>query len=96
MKHMIALTGLVGWYLLTPPWVAMDTFDVKAPLTRWYQAASVDSAADCERSRSAKIADFQQKSQGQDSGDSVRAAALLKLYQEARCISTSDARLGDQ
>lgn len=88
-----AATALLVWYLLTPAWVGLNSFDAKVPLTRWYQAASFDTAADCERSRSAEIADSQQKSQSQIGPDSARAAALAKLCKDAQCVSAQDARL---
>jgi hypothetical protein len=91
----MVMIAMLGWYLLTPPWVGLNTFDTHAPLARWYQAGSFGSAADCERFRSAKIADFRQKSQRQSGEDSVRESARVKLYEEAQCISTLDAHLHD-
>ena len=88
-----AATALLVWYLLTPAWVGLNSFDAKVPLTRWYQAASFDTAADCERSRSAEIVDWRQKSQSQNGPDSARAAALAKLYEDAQCVSAQDSRL---
>jgi hypothetical protein len=94
MKHRhVAAATMLGWYLLTPPWTGLNTFDTKAPLARWYQAASFASAADCERFRTAKIADLQQESRSQSAKDSVKTAAQAKLYEDARCISSLDARL---
>jgi hypothetical protein len=35
-RHAAAL-ALVDWYLLFPPWVAPNTFDAHAPLSKWHQ-----------------------------------------------------------
>jgi hypothetical protein len=91
-RHM-AVIAMLGWYLLTPPWAGINTFDTHAPLGRWYQAASFESAADCERFRTAKIANFRQKSQWQTGTESAKTAAVTKLYEESQCISSLDARL---
>jgi hypothetical protein len=91
----MAMIAMLGWYLLTPPWVGINRFDTHAPLARWYQVASFESAADCERFRTAKIANFQQKSQWQSGTENAKTAAVAKLYEESRCISSLDARLDD-
>jgi hypothetical protein len=85
-RHVAAL-ALVGWYLLMPPWVKYNTFDANAPLSKWTQNYSYDSAAECERDRSAMIEYHHDRPKEKDAGWFVR------LYGASQCISTDDPRL---
>jgi hypothetical protein len=47
---------LVGWYLLAPPALkGGGGYDPDAPLNRWINEGSYDSAADCEAFRTSII-----------------------------------------
>jgi hypothetical protein len=50
-----AVLALVGWYLIMPPFGKDGKVDLKAPLARWEQADSFDSAEACHQARAQGI-----------------------------------------
>jgi hypothetical protein len=85
-RHAAAL-ALVGWYLMLPPWVKYNTFDASEPLSKWDHSASYDSAAECERVRSA-MTDYYSHHPKADDAD-----WFLRLNATAQCVATDDPRL---
>jgi len=86
LRHAAAL-ALVGWYLLLPPWVAYDTFDASAPLSKWQHSYSYDSATECESDRSSMI-DYYSHHPKAD-----QANWFLRLHIASQCVATDDPRL---
>jgi hypothetical protein len=81
--------ALVGWYLLVPPINSMR-LDRTAPLPTWMQAASFDSAAQCDADRLEGLQKINE--QAKDSRDPVTLNEQEQLT-FARCIATDDPRL---
>ena len=42
-----AALALVRWYLIVPPWVARNTFDVHAPLSKWQKSGKFGTEDAC-------------------------------------------------
>ncbi len=88
-RHAAAL-ALVGWYLMVPPWTAPDTFDSKAPISKWQVFLSFDSAQQCQ---DAQI-DYHAKWRRNAFQRNERVVAYnVRLFGEAQCIATDDPRL---
>jgi hypothetical protein len=84
MRHVVAL-GLSGWYLKGPPTTPGGYVNTQAPLARWLQGSSFDSADECDQF----LAAFQlaaKKSPPRDPKDLARINGM-------RCIATDDPRL---
>jgi hypothetical protein len=88
-RHIFAL-GALAWYLLTPPYVAVDKFDAKAPLSKWYEAVDFESQADCERYRAGTIKQYEKKLQEDPSG----SRANIELFKASQCVASGDPRRG--
>jgi hypothetical protein len=87
-----ALTGAVlaaGFYLMQPPWVAYNTFDADAPISKWSQAISLDSAEQCEQIRTGEISYYLAHPHAK------QADWYLRLNAASLCIATDDPRLKD-
>jgi len=76
------------WYLLVPPWRALETFDVNAPLSKWYEAAEFTTKQDCEHFRAEKLSKLLGASH-----ETSRTAAAATLYEESCCVSSLDPRI---
>ena len=84
-KRIAAISGLL-WYLLTPPYVGLQKFDAKAPLSKWYEAVDFESQSDCERYRAGTIKQYEQRIPQDPSG----SRAGIELFKAARCVSSDD------
>jgi hypothetical protein len=84
----IAILGLLsGWYLLLPPWVAYNTFDADAPISKWQQSASYDTATECRQDQYALIQYYRTHPKAED------ADWHLRVYLNSRRVATDDPRL---
>jgi hypothetical protein len=86
-RHRLA-AGILVWYLLTPPYVGPQKFDVKAPLAKWYEAVDFDSLADCQRYRAGSIKQSEDRLREEPSG----SRANVELFKESQCVSSDDPR----
>jgi hypothetical protein len=87
-----ALTGalLAGWLLLTPPYVNKSgTFDLKAPLSSWMEAAEFTSQAECENYRH-HVNPRDLSRNGQKGSIDWEAEAKLRL--QGQCVAEDDPR----
>ena len=84
--HAAAL-AVVGWYLMTPPWVAQGTFDATAPVSKWHQASAYDSAAECQSYRSSMLDYYKAHPKAKD------ADWFERVFGASQCIATDDPRL---
>jgi len=84
----MAALGVIAWYLLTPPYVGLQKFDAKAPLSKWYEAVDFESLADCQRYRAGTIKQYQQRLKDDPSG----SRANIDLFQQSQCVSSDDPR----
>jgi hypothetical protein len=90
-RHAAALGLLAAWYLLTPPFVPGDPpgrLELNAPLSRWSQMDSSDSAPGCDEQRNNMVRMYR-------SGDMTSMAIQFKLwlYHNSVCVSSADPRL---
>jgi hypothetical protein len=53
---------IVGWYLLTPPFVGGKP-DIEAPLSRWNESAKFTSLSDCGEERDRQLQNVAQEAQ---------------------------------
>jgi len=79
---------MLVWYLLTPPYVGLERFDAKAPLTKWYEAVDFDSLLDCQRYRAGTIKQYE-KRLGKEPSSSH---ANVELFKASQCVSSDDPR----
>jgi hypothetical protein len=86
-----ALTGtlLAGWLLLTPPYAKNGTFDSKAPLSSWMEAAEFTSQAECEQYRH-HVSPKDLARNGQKGLIDWEAEAKLRM--QGQCIAEDDPR----
>jgi hypothetical protein len=98
-RHAASL-ALVGWYLMAPPYVSgclprtayrlglikkvPVSLDTDAPLAKWDNQGSFDSAKECE----------QQKTEEFERWNKPNSHELSDQILEAQCIATDDPRLG--
>ena len=80
-----------GWLLLTPPYVRNGSFDSKAPLSSWTEAAEFGSQAECEDYRH-HVAPKDLARNGQKGVIDWTAEAALRM--RGQCVSADDSRLG--
>ena len=81
-----AISLLVGWYLLQPPSVRLNTFDDKAPLREWNQVSAFDSASQCQTWRDGIMLSIANGSLNKKDWD-------IRLWNASRCIEADDPRL---
>jgi hypothetical protein len=86
-----AALALVGWLLLTPPYVRNGKFDSNAPLSSWTEAAEFGSQAECENYRHhvRPKEDFARNGQK----GAIDEAAEAELRMRGQCVSADDRRL---
>ena len=84
LRHAAAL-ALVGWYLMTPPFVN-NRADLNTPLSRWTILGSFDSAEKCEEDRRP----LQGAGSAWHEPDPNHAAKALTAI---LCVSSDDPRL---
>jgi len=103
LRHAAAL-ALVGWYLLIAPTTAQNQADLQAPLSKWLNAGSFDSASGCEAIRRRITKDlwsekdrlewqFRQRDIRHSGHHPVSYSEYAKRLQGAQCVSTDDPRL---
>ncbi len=85
----LAAPLLVGWLLLTPPYVKDGNFDSNAPLSSWTEAAEFTSQAECETYRH-HVTEQDLARNGQKGAIDQMAEAQLRL--RGQCISADDPR----
>jgi|HubBroStandDraft_3_1064219.scaffolds.fasta_scaffold1822810_1 hypothetical protein len=92
LRHAAAL-ALVGWYLISPPFVG-DPFyiDHTAQLSEWKIESSYDTAEQCERARKRKSGDIGASLSGRilEPGSRAMMDAALGYLQ---CVASDDPRL---
>jgi len=91
LRHAAALGLLAAWYLLTPPFAPGNPpgpLQLDAPLSKWNQMDSSDTAAGCDEQRNNMVRMYR-------SGDMTSMAIQFKLwlYHNAVCVSSADPRL---
>jgi hypothetical protein len=86
----LAAPVLLGWLLLTPPYVKDGDFDSKAPLSKWTDAAEFGSQAECENYRH-HVSPKDLVRNGQKGAIDEEAEAQLRL--RGQCVSADDPRL---
>lgn len=85
--------AVIVWFLLVPPWVGLGSFDAKAPLSRWYEAAEFVSLKECVQYRTDRIAVLEKEAARRNSKASAEAAGTERLYEQAKCVSDKDPRV---
>jgi hypothetical protein len=80
-----------GWYLLAPPFAPGDPpgpLQLQAPISRWTEMDSTETAAGCEEQRNNMMRMYR-------SADITSTAIQFKLllYHDAVCVSSADPRL---
>jgi hypothetical protein len=81
-----------GWYLLGPvPYGSLE-LDSDAPLSKWWQLGSYDTAAQCEADKTRKTTEIPLR---QDDTENMRELKLFFFKQRmlSLCISAADPRL---
>jgi hypothetical protein len=82
-RHAAAL-ALVGWYLMLP------SYDPSVPISKWYQAESFDTAAQCRALLEWEMSeDYAKHAQGTP----TEIRKYQRAMKEAKCIATDDPRL---
>jgi hypothetical protein len=76
-----------GWYLMFPPWVAINQFNAGAPLSDWTEGAGFDTAAECGNFQYS-VEQYYATHPHDRQADWQR-----RLYTASRCVSTDDRRL---
>jgi hypothetical protein len=84
LRH-AAMLALTGWYLMQPVMLKDGTEDHSAPLGKWYNAGSFDTAKECEAYRDQQIGVFLPTV----GNDEKKRDALLDVV----CIASDDPRL---
>ena len=89
LRHAAAL-ALVGWYLMVPPSPSVYTVDTKAPISKWIDFVTYESARQCEDG----LADFRAKANRDAFGvvPPLRPV-LITEFRVAQCVSIDDPRL---
>lgn len=90
-RYAAALGLLAAWYLLTPPFAPSDPpgpLQLEAPLSRWTQVDSSDTAAGCKEQRENMVRMY-----GSSDMTSVNIQFKLWLYHNSVCVSSADPRL---
>jgi hypothetical protein len=78
LSHAAAL-ALVGWYLMVPPWARVAPRpDEQAPVSKWSNTATFDSAAKCNEALAAHRQQEAHKNPGQ------------RIWISGKCVSTDD------
>jgi len=94
--HHVAALALVGWYLMGAPRISESPlrFDLTAPLTKWNQYDSYDSAADCAAAKTKMLAPILKLADSQ-TGTEKQATMrdLMSAITALKCIGTDDPRL---
>jgi hypothetical protein len=88
-RHAAAL-ALVGWYLLLPQWSSPNQFDATAPISRWHQEKSFDTAGTCEQYRQGAVDHF---SKDKEQYPRNVVEYNVRLYKAGLCIEADDPRL---
>ena len=84
------LPALLGWLLLTPPFVRNGDFDSHAPLSKWSEAAEFGSQAECESYRH-HVSPRDLARNGQRGTIDLEAEAKLRL--RGVCVSSEERKL---
>jgi len=110
LRHAAAL-ALVGWYLMVPPVSAPSGTEgarlmTEAPVSRWYNHGSFDSAKQCEEAQRSlavgilkDITDFTKHEGCPDDRPLGKCAGTGPMFETygavyaAQCIATDDPRL---
>jgi hypothetical protein len=99
LRHAAAL-ALVGWYLMIPPRVSdwpVLVFDTNAPLSKWQQGGSFDTAKECneDKKRSAGLAlQLTDKLSGEDKHKAM--LSVMAMLSGPQCIASDDPRLKEK
>ena len=104
LRHAAAL-ALVGWYLMTPPFISVgpnprdasldkSVPDSEAPLSKWQWSGSFDSVDACQREQEKEIAEAQNRELALPVAERDRGVEMD--FWEARCIATDDPRLKEK
>ena len=103
-RHAAAL-ALVGWYLLSPPFINDKThrslFAVKAPLSQWYMLEVFDTAKECEKALEStrKRASEDEKNPNEDAtwnqfpDAKSFFQATLEAFSNSVCVASDDPHL---
>jgi len=94
-KNFHPVLAVIVWFLLVPPWGGLGSFDAKAPLSRWYEAADFGSLTECVQYRSKRIAALEKEAALRNSKVSAQAAGTVRLYEQAQCVSENDPRVDE-
>jgi hypothetical protein len=86
----LAAVALLGWLLLTPPYVKDGSFDSKAPLSSWSDAAEFGSQVECENYRH-HVSPKDLARNGQRGAIDLEEEAKLRL--RGQCVPADDPRL---
>ena len=89
-RHAAAL-ALVGWYLMIPPSLGGFQYDLTAPISKWQQDSSYDSADNCEEHRM-KVFDMLTKHKVRNL-DAKTQDGNARTFFYSKCIATDDPRL---
>jgi hypothetical protein len=96
-RHAAAL-ALVGWYLMVPPITSSwpVTYDTSAPLSKWKQGGSFDTAKECneEKEKTAMLLlQSAQNPNGTAENKQKFMQSMSAMLYALQCIATDDPRL---
>jgi len=103
--HHAAALALVGWYLMTPPFVSVGPNlhdasldrsipDSEAPLSKWQWSGSFDSVASCQHEQEKQITEAQKRELALPVAERDREVEIDFWLGE--CIATDDPRLKEK
>jgi hypothetical protein len=98
--HHATALALVGWYLMLPPrvsdWPTL-VFDTNAPLSKWQQGGSFDTAKECDedKKKDAGLAlQLAEKMSGEDKKKAM--LSVMRMLSGPQCIASDDPRLKER
>ncbi len=98
-NNWLAIALIVGWYLMTPPTIPgrWDIGDLDAPIRRWAQRDSYDSASACRDDRQKYVNSYLEETNNKDNHFNANQKAygnlMAWLYANGLCIEADDPRL---
>jgi hypothetical protein len=93
--HAAAL-ALVGWYLMIPPRISdwpVLVYDTNAPLSKWQQGGSFDTAKECNEDKKKTGMLMLQASEKNGVDKQKAMQSIMAMLSGTQCIASDDPRL---
>jgi hypothetical protein len=99
LRHAAAL-AFIGWYLMIPPrisdWPKL-VYDTNAPLNKWQQSGSFDTAKECEEGKKEVPKLFLQNIDKLPAEERPKVTqGIMTMLPAYQCIATDDPRLKEK